>query len=79
MSEIRLFARVLGCIRPGVVDCFLSWRDDTQGSAIPTPLPIDAIPIELRFPNSRFAVTLNDKWEVLKVEPLPTFLGPEDS
>ena len=52
---LRLYATVLGCLTPGMVNVTLRWHPTVPFDS-PSLVPIDLVPIDLRIPNSKFIV-----------------------
>jgi hypothetical protein len=55
-TVVRGHAQALGCLRPGwlKVEFFIG-----SDWSIPTDVPMDIVPFDLRMPNSRFTVLFN--------------------
>lgn len=56
---IKTPAKVLGCLRPGYLTVFLGYGVGMMDGGIPTDIPIDLVPSDLRMPNSEFIVVLD--------------------
>jgi hypothetical protein len=69
-NRIRIWARVIGCLTPGCVDVILGPSVGMLNGGVPTTLPINIVPIELRMPNTEFTVVFDRASKFVAVEPL---------
>ena len=56
---LRTPARVLSCLRNGVISVIVCPGSGLADGGIPIDLPVEIIPVDLRMPNSEFDVMLD--------------------
>ena len=56
---IKVPAKVLACLRPGYLTAFVGYGLGMANGGIPTDIPMDLVPFDLRTPNSEFTVVLD--------------------
>ena len=69
--EKRVPAKVLGCLSQDVIHVILCPGEGMADGGVPTHLPLDWIPHDLRLPNSEFIVLI-DGHNCVGIERLPS-------
>ena len=69
-SPLRIRSRVIGCLRDGFVTVILGPGVGMLDGGITTDIPVEAIPPDLRMPNSEFLVHFDDESQQYVVERL---------
>jgi hypothetical protein len=58
-SPIEAPVKMLACLRPGCLTVFVGYGLGMENGGIPTDVPMDLVPVDLRMPNSEFTVVLD--------------------
>ncbi len=68
-NEIRIRARVLGCLRDGYLEVIVGYGYGQLGGGVPREIPMDVVPQDLRMPNSRFYIIEDrDRLQISRIE-----------
>jgi len=57
----KYHATVIGCLRPGFVSVVLGQWQGLADGGVPTDVPTDIVPFDLRMPNSVFTLLIDRK------------------
>jgi hypothetical protein len=57
-ETIKIRAKVLGCLRTGYLTVIVGYDYGMLDGGIPTDIPMDIVPFDLRMPNSEFTVVM---------------------
>lgn len=68
-NEIRIRARVLGCLREGYLEVIVGSGYGSLDAGVPREIPIDLVPHDLRMPNSMFFIIEDrDRLQITRIE-----------